>query len=58
MLRFRFSLIEPDVRIFRIRLSDQVSPQGFRERPKQTFREIDETERSMDILDGESAFSS
>jgi hypothetical protein len=31
MLRFRIPLIEPDVRISRIRLSDQVLPQGFRD---------------------------
>ena len=32
MLRFHLPLIEPDVRISRIRLSDQVRPQGLRER--------------------------
>ena len=38
MLRFHFPLIEPDVRISRIRLSDQVSPQGLREWPKHSVR--------------------
>jgi hypothetical protein len=31
MLRFHIPLIEPDVRISRIRLSDQILPQGLRE---------------------------
>ncbi len=30
MLRFHFPLIEPDVRFSRIRLSDQVHPEGLR----------------------------
>ncbi len=30
VLRFHFPLIEPDVRISRIRLSDQVHPEGLR----------------------------
>ena len=30
LLRFHFPLIEPDVRISRIRLSDQVHPEGLR----------------------------
>jgi hypothetical protein len=30
MLRFHLPLIEPDVRITRIRLSDQVRPEGVR----------------------------
>ena len=36
MLRFPSPLIEPDVRISRIRLSDRVLPQGMRERALST----------------------
>ena len=52
MLRFHLPLIEPDVRISRIRLSDKVS----RVRPRKglrTRRQLDESQRSIQVLDRE-----